>query len=165
MNTKEFHVMTDIKDIIDACRKQYGNDLYGGNCGMFALALSSYLGERGIESRLIVFSDYDEAIDGTPESPRSLMDVESSVYHVAIGVGDSIYDGDGENTKENILDWISAEYEDFDVSVLDWPSGDKNLESLIRNDTDWTYDKSEFMEFISRTESRKNQKTAKSPSP
>lgn len=97
----------------DLNKKHYA---FGGNCGFFALAIARELSKRGIDSSIIIASDMDEE---DVESVRSYGDNEPDIYHVAIKVGDKIYDGNGETSIQSLKDIAEEEYGDLQPTILE----------------------------------------------
>lgn len=136
--------------LVEKCQKKYGKKLYGGNCGTFALALGSYLSEIGVESNVVVFSDFWSGEPGNPVSASDISAYEPRVYHIALSVNGVLYDGDGVVTEGHILDWIEAEYADDEVTINNFPLKSKGVETLINNDTNWSIPVSKFYKFMNK---------------
>ena len=137
----------DIESIIESCKKKFKN-LYGGNCGMFSIALGEFLEDKGIKSNIVIFCDYPEDELGTPSSVRQIIDEECKIYHTALNVNGKLYDGDGCITTNHITSWIETEYNDYDIMVYNFPLKTSGLQTLINNDTDWDISASTFYKFM-----------------
>ena len=137
-------------DIVEKCRTQFSNSLYGGNCGMFALALGTFLQRHGISSNIVIFSDYCEDEHGAPRTAFDIMNCEPDVYHVALQVDGLLYDGDGQVTEQHILNWIAEEYDDKSPTVSTFPLQSKGVRQLMDNDTDWDTHPGVFLDFIEK---------------
>lgn len=137
-----------ITEIISKTAQHFGaNKLYGGNCGTFALALGKFLEANHKVTVLIICKDLYEELDDVEVS--DLIASEPSIYHVALNVDGSIYDGDGKVTLDHIADWIESEYSDYDAITLNYPLSDTKLPVLINNDTNWSISSSDFLKVIS----------------
>lgn len=140
----------NISGLVTKCQQKYGKKLYGGNCGTFALALGSYLKDNGIESDVVIFSDFWSEDFDEPSCAADISAAEPRVYHVALSVNGLLYDGDGIVTKDHILDWIESEYDDNEIMVNNFPLESRGMETLINNDTDWSIPASKFYKFINK---------------
>lgn len=122
--------------------------LDGGNCGMFSLALYNYaIDNIGVSPSIIIFSDYDGKYGNTPSS-RDLLELELMIYHVALRIGNQIYDGSGITSIQNIKSWIVTEYNDNNPSINEYSKVDNSLISLITNDTNWDTSANKFYNFL-----------------
>lgn len=138
----------DINALIQKSVKTFGQDaLYGGNCGMFALALNRYLAEKNVDSRFILICR-DLFDDDGDISIQDVIAAETSIYHIVLNISGKIYDGDGQHPNlESIADWVEEEYSDDEAMVLNYPY-DSGIVSLIDNDTDWTISAAEFLKVL-----------------
>lgn len=97
----------EVMNSIKRCTNSFGTAaLYGGNCGTFALALSSVHKDLnptiGILFRDV--GDIDDIVD--------LLNAETDIYHVVVEIGGIMYDGDGIVTSDDLLRLASVEYGD-----------------------------------------------------
>lgn len=137
----------DVKAVVEKCRSHFGNNLYSGNCGMFAVALGTFLQEHGVDSQVVIFSDYE---GDEPSCAADLMDYDPCVYHAALSVNDKLYDGDGEVPASHIREWIEEEYTDKDPSVHKMPLSSRGMKALMRNNTSWYIGCDFFYDFIKK---------------
>lgn len=138
----------DINSIISVCKKKFGDSLYGGNCGMFSMALGQYLKDNGINSRYVVYSDFYDEDESDNITVSDLISYECQVYHIALYANGNLYDGDGSVNDNHILGWIEQEYGDDEVTINNFPFSDPKMSTLINNDTDWSISNKEFYNFI-----------------
>ncbi len=149
----------EIEKIIETSANKFGRiNLSSGNCGKFALALGEYLAENGIESKINILFKYHE--DQDVNTIDELAGSDPDVYHVVLSVGDKIYDGTGETSIEKLLEFSVAEYKDFEPMYMkDVGLKESSLEAVVEFDTNWSIDKSNFLEFfkgISKIENKKS---------
>ena len=144
-------VSDPVLDLITRAVKHFGrNELYGGNCGQFALALAKHLSKQGIHMPLVVICDdvFDSDMDVTPEN---ILQADAPVYHVAledIMHANSYYDADGKVTGDHIQQWIQKQYRDQSPAVFAFELQEPGLEALIRTETDWSIPAQVFEEFF-----------------
>ena len=105
-------------------------DVYTGNCGMFGIALAEEALQRGIQNAALVFAH-------NADTDEDLMYGDYKLYHVALKIGDKIYDGRGEIPLSKLVSFMWEAPEDMNVDAFNL----KNLESMkdaIRRNTAWT---------------------------
>lgn len=92
--------MIDIDSLIK--RSKYSDveidDATSGLCGMFALALSEFLNERGITASLVVFADSERSVGFKGKYGQNT----SMWSHVAVKVENSIFDIRGKVNPQDI---------------------------------------------------------------
>lgn len=54
--------------------------MYGGNCGMFSMALGQYLKDNGINSRYVVYSDFYDEDESDTVTVSDLISYECQVF-------------------------------------------------------------------------------------
>ena len=125
----------NILHAIRYAQRTFGTDnLSGGNCGTFALALARLSAEAGKQSTFgILFRD----VAGV-ETIRELLDAETDIYHIVLEVGNRKYDGTGETTVDQMLDLAETQYGDFNPGYFSEVAMSKDFMRLVRNDTDWS---------------------------
>jgi hypothetical protein len=75
-------------------------DVFSGNCGIFAIALAEEAKRRGLgEEAALVFAH-------NAETDEELKYGEYSLYHVAFQIGDKLYDGRGEISEDEIISFM-----------------------------------------------------------
>ena len=105
-------------------------DVYTGNCGMFGIALAEEALQRGIQNAALVFAH-------NADTDEDLMYGDYKLYHVALKIGNKIYDGRGEIPLSKLVSFMWEAPEDMNVDAFNL----KNLESMkdaIRRNTAWT---------------------------
>ena len=105
-------------------------DVYAGNCGMFGIALAEEALQRGIQNAALVFAH-------NADTDEDLMYGDYKLYHVALKIGNKIYDGRGEIPLSKLVSFMWEAPEDMNVDAFNL----KNLESMkdaIRRNTAWT---------------------------
>ena len=105
-------------------------DVYAGNCGMFGIALAEEALQRGIQNAALVFAH-------NADTDEDLMYGDYKLYHVALKIGNKIYDGRGEIPLSKLVSFMWETPEDMNVDAFNL----KNLESMkdaIRRNTAWT---------------------------
>jgi hypothetical protein len=138
----------DIVGLINSCQSHFGSgNLFSGNCGTFALALATILEEQGEVPRIVVICE-DVYGDGDEAEPEDILTSDARVYHVAVYVRGSLFDGDGKVTNDSIADWIEREYNDFESAVFNFDLYAPNLVRMVENSTDWNISTSTFLKFM-----------------
>lgn len=142
MKLSEIEKSNPVLTLVDRARERLGEDaLYGGNCGMFAMAIAKKLKEQGVSVTLgIVFRDNDDI-----QNPSDITDSESDVYHMVVEHDGNYYDGTGKVTADTLLDIAKDQYgDDRPGFFTDVDPNDPMVARLIRNDTNWNTNSSEF---------------------
>lgn len=139
--------------LIDRAKKTFGEaQLFGGNCGTFALALVTALDDPAV--RLGVAYRGEDT-----EQPKDILDSETDVYHVWVEIGETLVDGSGQMDHRRLLDWVGQEYQDGKPGLLmDADPKDVNLGRLIRQDTYWDVTQDVFQEGIQTALSSKRRR-------
>ena len=102
------------------------DDKFSGNCGMFAIALGEEAAKRGKEVVMVVAHNAEDLED--------LLRGEPDVYHVAVEIDGTIYDGRGEVSSVNdLLDFI-----DDPSAKIDYLALDEAFKALVRTQTNWS---------------------------
>lgn len=135
--------------LVDQAREELGEDaLYSGNCGMFAVAVAKRLRKQNISVTLGVLYQDDDNI-------QDLSDItvnEADVYHVVVEHNGNYYDGTGKITTDTLLAIASDQYGDDQPGFFrDVNPHDPLVLRLIRNDTNWDIDASDFYNVFSKT--------------
>jgi hypothetical protein len=140
---------SDIIKLTSAAQQHFGEgNLYGGNCGMFALALGKILTDQNKPCEIaIVHQDSPHQEDITTDD---ILQQELMVYHAAVSYQGRLYDGDGEVSQDNIADWVEKEYGDYHAQISTYPVTDPLLSAVMRNETKWTISADEFYEFFKK---------------
>ena len=108
--------------------REYVNedDKFSGNCGMFAIALGEEAAKRGKEVVMVVAHNAEDLED--------LLRGEPDVYHVAVEIDGTIYDGRGKvSSVNNLLDFIDDPFAKIDYLALD-----ETFKALVRTQTNWS---------------------------
>jgi GNAT superfamily N-acetyltransferase len=133
--------------LINQARAKLGEDaLYGGNCGMLALALASKLKEQGIAVTLgLLFNDADDL-----HVPSDIIKNEADLYHVVIEYNGKYYDGTGIVTPDTLLD---IAYDQYGDDAPGWFTGadpfDPKVQQVIRSETNWNKPAASFYQILS----------------
>ena len=102
------------------------DDKFSGNCGMYAIALGEEAAKRGKEVVMVVAHNAEDLED--------LLRGEPDVYHVAVEIDGTIYDGRGEVSSVNdLLDFIDDPFAKIDYLALD-----EAFKALVRAQTNWS---------------------------
>lgn len=118
---------------------------FGGNCGMFVLALRDVIG--GGDIVLCTNSSDPDYVEGD-DAFDNLLNGEPDIWHVALLMNGHMYDGLGEVTIDSLTDFCIREYRD-DPYIQAWTLENKadedQMYKIIRWNTDWSYDKDYFI--------------------
>jgi hypothetical protein len=122
--------------------RKHGAQLDGGNCGMVALAIKEHLKHLNLLVALIVNDDatFEDLVWGEP-----------NIYHVYIvDSTEQRYDSTGKINGDYLADFAENEYKDSNPAewVFDTPEEMKDEYKIIRNNTDWSYDKLAFLQML-----------------
>ena len=102
------------------------DDKFSGNCGMFAIALGEEAAKRGKEVVMVVAHNAEDLGD--------LLRGEPDVYHVAVEIDGTIYDGRGKvSSVNNLLDFIDDPFAKIDYLALD-----EAFKALVHTQTNWS---------------------------
>lgn len=132
-----------ILNLIKSAQKKFTTaTLYGGNCGMFALAIGRILQKKGINVTL-GFLIRDE--DNEYNTLRDAQAAETSFYHVVIEHNGIMYDGDGIASVDSLRKLALDEYDDSHPEYLGkYLITDRTALSVIDNETNWSITAYEF---------------------
>ena len=100
---------------------------FGGNCGMFAVAIGKIAQEEG-QSASLVFAT-------NAETEAELMN-EPDIYHVVVQIGNEMFDGDGSTDVNELKRFCGVYYDDPDPYIYTL-SLDEGAITLVRQNTDW----------------------------
>ena len=152
-------------DIAKLC-KQVNKEKYafGGDCGVFALAMYNKLTSLGYNIEIIFCSNFYQAMndDETEEDEFNyLLEGEPDIYHVAIRVnGDKIYDGEGLRTVEDLESFCYEWYRNSNPCISAYTIDDDNdynrFEQIIRWNTNMQSHIEDFEEIIDKYLSNEN---------
>ena len=110
-------------------RTAQGNDLFSGNCGMYAIALGKKAQEAGKNVVMVVCSNED--------SLDELLDGEPTVYHIAAEIDGIMYDGSGKTTLQKLGEFSAATYGDHQPKCS-FIALDDVFIRFVRTQTDWS---------------------------
>lgn len=120
-----------------------GLETSSGNCGMFALALREVLGSGDL---VFVTNGSSPEYATDDDAEENLMLGEPDIWHVALKVGDKLYDGTGEITIDDLDEIAYREYGDVEPFLTVWSDvNEPEFYKIIRNNTNWFIDKDEFV--------------------
>lgn len=122
--------------------------LYGGNCGVFALALANFLKEKNIRVQIAVICYDSNFGDEDDISPEDIIKADIPVYHVAIVFDKMFYDGDGRVPGSKIQKWVKAQYGDSSPALFVFDLDTPGLSSLINTETAWYIPYDTFFSFF-----------------
>jgi hypothetical protein len=159
-----------VREAIALCQKQFGvNYLYYGNCGLFAIALSTWIAQKftvnsGLVGVVISFAD-------DPNGALSMAEVRgrdmNHVFsHVEIGSRWYLFDGDGLVSEKALEGWHAQTWRDYAYDPEKWetehgdsprPNGvrlcfgglDPVSIAAVEEGTDYWADWQEFYRFLS----------------
>lgn len=144
-----------ITGIISEASAKFGLEtLFGGNCGMFALALAAKLQSMGIATEVMITckDNFDDGIE-QDISVTDIIMAETDIYHVFLSHNDHFYDGHGLVDRNEMADWIYTEYGDPSPVLFAYPFDSEHeqaLSSLMRSETNWSIPKEAFDLFFSK---------------
>lgn len=128
-------------------KKRYRNSLYGGNCGTFALAMANILHDHNVQNIKIGFIVRD--IDNEINDLQEAHDKETDFYHVVLEYNDKFYDGSGEVSKLQLLEFSIQEYGDDEPAFFsDCNFDDPIVNTCIEFDTNWSISISAFYNYL-----------------
>lgn len=136
--------------LINKAVQHFGaENLMGGNCGQFALAVAQVMAKQGVQLPLAVicgdsFGEMDDV------SPEDILQADVPVYHVAINVKPYFYDADGKITGSHIQKWVKKEYGDPAPALFIFDLTEPGLGALIRSETAWSISAHEFEKFLAQ---------------
>ena len=139
-----------ILQLINSAVTHFGRrKLYGGNCGMFALALAKHLAKNGTHMNIAVICQ--DVWGDEDVLPIDIISADVPVYHVALVNAPKFYDADGLVTGYTIQKWIHQQYGDSSPALFVYDVTTPGLESLIRTDTAWSIPSHVFEEFFNNS--------------
>tara|TARA_R110000824_G_scaffold202090_2_gene386269 strand:- start:7159 stop:7581 length:423 start_codon:yes stop_codon:yes gene_type:complete len=109
------------------------DDKFSGNCGMFAIALGEEAIKRGKSPIMVVAHNAEDLGD--------LLDGEPDVYHVAVEIDGTIYDGRGPVPLDDLLNFIGDP-----LAKIDYLALDETFKTLVRTQTNWSVTCEEYAE-------------------
>jgi len=126
----------------------YAVTLSGGNCGMFAYALASFINERfkTNDIKLGLITNKDLELNQLPQS-------EPDIYHIFIQYKDRYYDETYEIDDNDLLSLSTSQYGNEDpvlINGIDIKREEKELLFLIRNDTNWNTNWQDYYEYMKK---------------
>lgn len=102
------------------------DDKFFGDCGMFAIALGEEAAKRRKEVVMVVAHNAENLTD--------LLRGEPDVYHIAVEIDGTIYDGRGEvSDLKDLLDFIGNPPANIDYLALN-----EAFKTLVRTQTNWS---------------------------
>ena len=105
---------------------------------MVTLALYKFMNSSRLEIAVATNVDTEEQLLNEP-----------TIYHVFLLAGDKAYDGEGQVSIGSIADWIEAEYGDSDPVMFMFGKQElERVQKIIRNETDWTTNWTEFYQLL-----------------
>lgn len=151
MKLSEIENSDPVLVLVDKAREELGEDaLYGGNCGMFAVAVAKKLREQSILVTLGVLYRDDDSI----QTPGDITVNEADVYHIVVEYNGNYYDGTGKVTADTLLDIANDQYGDNQPGFFtEVDPFSQSVLRMIRSDTNWNTDSSEFYEVFSEESS------------
>ena len=110
------------------------DDKFSGNCGMYAIALGEEAAKRGKKVVMVVAHNAEDLTD--------LLRGEPDVYHIAVEIDGTIYDGRGKvSSKDDLLDFIGDPFAKIDYLELD-----EAFKTLVRTQTNWSVTYEDYAE-------------------
>ena len=102
------------------------NEKFSGSCGMYAIALGEEAIKRGKKVVMVVAHNAEDSED--------LLHGEPDVYHIAVEIDGTIYDGRGEvSSVDELLDFMDSPFAKINYLALD-----NSFKTLVRRQTNWT---------------------------
>lgn len=135
--------------------------MFGGNCGMFALALAKYIQKKYKDNPVIVMAtgmDHDGSGNLSKENYKDLEVGDYDLYHIMVGIGQEVFgqlmliDGSGIYDNWNYLDKFCLENYDNAVPAIAYidfdPKNYQKVNTIIRQNTNWSISSEQFYEEI-----------------
>lgn len=132
---------SSILPLVHVLSRKFGPDnVHGGNCGTFAVAVAGLLADRDTVVTIgILHSGEDN------ESAREISDNERDIYHVVIEQNGTLYDGTGRLSRAELNAIAHQQYSNPNPGYTGGLIYDSNsVLSAIRNDTNWTISYNKF---------------------
>ncbi|WP_026441537.1 hypothetical protein [Pseudacidobacterium ailaaui] len=117
-----------------------------GNCGMFALALARWLIKAGYHPTIGVWSD-------APRNSTDILTRTCSIEHVCVECSGKLWDGEGEQSKNNV-EAIIAQERGPEVRIHYFSGFDPHAPQLIGAITRRTAHWISFQDFLEEIEGR-----------
>jgi len=147
------------KEILSIIKKMKKFNLFGGNCGTFALALGKYIQKKYKQEPTFVLAtsmDCDEHGNLPDEDYKFLDGGDYDLYHVMLGyvINDImlLIDGSGiHNDWKYLENFCKEEYNDKypAIAYLDKDDGNySKLSRIIRSNTNWSISDKDFYNYI-----------------
>ena len=115
-------------------------DKFSGNCGMYAIALGKLAQEQGKQVVIVIASN--------AENEQELWG-DVYIYHVAVEIDGTIYDGQGKVSVDNIAQFAYDAYGDSNPHIF-YLYLDESTISLIRQQTDWDTSWEQYYEMLKK---------------
>jgi len=109
------------------CEEQKQN-MFSGNCGMYAVALGKKAQEQGKNVAIVVISNV--------ENEDELLE-EPDIYHVAVEIDGKLYDGSGEASLQEISNFYGGKIYGRNSVNVSYLALDKNTINMLRQNTNW----------------------------
>ena len=113
-------------------------DVYAGNCGMFGIALAEEALQRGIQNAALVFAH-------NADTDEEMVHGDYKIYHIALKIGDKIYDGRGEIPLSKLVSFMWEAPEDMNVDAFNLNNLER-MKDAIRRNTAWYVTCEEYRE-------------------
>ena len=104
-------------------------DALHGNCGMYAIALAEEALSREITNASMIFAH-------NADTDEELVHGDYKLYHVALKLGDKIYDSRGEIPLKKLVSFMWEVPEDMSVDAFNLENLDL-MKDAIRRNTAW----------------------------
>lgn len=125
-----------LKDKILKFIKEVGEEAFGGDCGMFAIALAEILKKYNKDCKIVFCSNLEDN-----EGLTELIYGEPDIYHVAIEIDGIMYDGSGIINENYLKNFVKDEYNrnDFSIHKFNYSSNLDKIILAIRYNTNYYY--------------------------
>jgi len=120
---------------IEKLQEQINKKYFGGNCGMFAIALAKKSLDYKKTPVITVITN--------AENLEELMNRDIDIYHIAVEIDGKIYDGDGETNLEKLGNFAYDFYGDSSPYCYYLDFNDACI-TMIRRQTNWNIYWQEF---------------------
>ncbi len=104
------------------------DDTFSGNCGMYAVALAKKAVDNNKRPVIVVATDTTDL--------NELAYGEPNIYHVAVEVDGTLYDGRGITNENELSQFVYDIYGDSNPSLVFLQFNDDVIK-MIRQQTDW----------------------------
>lgn len=128
----------ELLTFIECCHK-HNISTSGGNCGTFALALAEIYNKPCEIIMCHQTADVNELEHGEPY-----------IYHIITRLNNTLLDGTGITTVDDLFNIAEHEYNDYDAddTTFEYPAEKTLIERIVRNNTDKTINVTQYVKYF-----------------